>query len=235
MKKNEIFRFKQFDVAHQINAQKVSTDSVLLGAWADLENVTAILDIGTGCGVLSLMAAQRNLNAEIIAIEIENSFAEEAKVNFRNSRFSSRINLINEDVRNYSSRTFNHIICNPPYFSDSLKSDIISRNKARHDLNLSFESLAESSSKLLDKAGKISLVIPFEKMDEVVKSFSSFELYLSRSCKVKHTLNSKYSLALLEFHNERNEIKDSSELIIKNENEFTDKYKKLLSEFLLIF
>lgn len=235
MKKNEIFKFKQFDVAHQINAQKVSTDSVLLGAWADLEKSENILDIGTGCGVLSLMAAQRNLNAEIIAIEIENSFAEEAEVNFKNSRFSSRINLINEDVRDYSSTKFDHIICNPPYFSDSLKSDIISRNKARHDLNLSFDSLAESSSKLLNDNGRISLVIPFEKKDEVVKSFSTFELYLSRSYMVKHTLRSKYSLCLLEFQNERIEFIESSELIIKSDNEFSFEYKNLLSEFLLIF
>lgn len=235
MKKNEVFRFKQFDVFHEINAQKVSTDSVLLGAWADLENSNRILDIGTGCGVLALMAAQRNLQTEIIAIEIENSFAEEAAINFINSPFSKRIILVNEDVRNYSGEKFNNIICNPPYFSNSLKSDQNSRNQARHDLNLSFESLAETVSKLLHKDGKVSLVISEARKPEIVKSFFTFELYVTRCCDIKHTLDSSVSLVLLEFQTEKKELFSSIELIIKKGNEFTDDYKKLLSEFLVIF
>jgi tRNA1Val (adenine37-N6)-methyltransferase len=35
---------------------KVGTDSVMLGAWANLENSQFILDIGTGSGLLALMA-----------------------------------------------------------------------------------------------------------------------------------------------------------------------------------
>ncbi len=235
MKKNDVFRFKQFDVLHQINAQKVSTDSVLLGAWTDIEKSNTILDIGTGCGVLALMVAQRNLEAEIIAIEIEPSFAQEALANFTNSRFAKRIHLLNEDVRNFNKKKFDHIICNPPYFSDSLKSDIDSRNKVRHDLNLSFESLAETCSKLMTMDGKISLVIPIARKPDLVKSFSTFELYLARCCDIKHTIDSPVSLVLLEFQTKKNELVSSSELIIKNGNEFNNSYKQLLSDFLLVF
>lgn len=235
MKKNDVFRFKQFDVLHQINAQKVSTDSVLLGAWADLEKSNLILDIGTGCGVMALMAAQRNLQAEIIAVEIERSFAQEALTNFTNSPFSRRLHLFNEDVRNFNKMKFDHIICNPPYFSDSLKSEIDSRNKARHDLNLNFESLAETCSNLLMVEGKISLVIPISRKVELVKSFYSFEMYLARCCEIKHTIESNVSLALLEFQNKKLESVSSSELIIKNGNEFTHLYKQLLGNFLLAF
>ena len=50
---------------------KVGTDGVLLGAWAELEEAASILDIGTGTGLIALMAAQRNAQARIDAMEIE--------------------------------------------------------------------------------------------------------------------------------------------------------------------
>ena len=54
------FRFKRFNVAQPRSAMKVGTDGVLLGAWADLgESQGQILDIGTGTGLVALMAAQR--------------------------------------------------------------------------------------------------------------------------------------------------------------------------------
>jgi len=235
MKKNEVFKFKQFDIIHRVNAQKVSTDSVLLGAWADLIESKRILDIGTGCGVLALMSAQRNLNAEIIAIEIEKLFAEEARINFDHSQFSSRINLINLDVKNFSAGKFDHIICNPPYFSNSLKSNIHLRNNARHDLNLSFDSLAETVSKILDINGKISLVVPFIKQKDVIKSFATFELFPTRICKVSHNEESPSSLSLIEFQNSNRSLISESELVIKDGIEYNEKYRLLLRDFLTIF
>lgn len=54
------FRFKQFSVWHDQCAMKVSTDGILLGAWASISNETKqVLDIGTGTGLLSLMISQR--------------------------------------------------------------------------------------------------------------------------------------------------------------------------------
>ena len=53
---NDIFRFKQFSVRHDRCAMKVGTDGVLLGAWGSVEG-KRILDIGTGTGLIALMAA----------------------------------------------------------------------------------------------------------------------------------------------------------------------------------
>ena len=71
------FRFKQFEVEQNHSAMKVNTDAVLLGAWMSVpggETVRA-LDIGTGTGVIALMAGQRlaeaGVSAHIDAVEIE--------------------------------------------------------------------------------------------------------------------------------------------------------------------
>lgn len=55
------FNFKQFSVRQDDSALKVGTDAVLLGAAMSLNPGSDIrgLDIGTGTGVIALMAAQR--------------------------------------------------------------------------------------------------------------------------------------------------------------------------------
>ncbi|MGB0924997.1 MAG: tRNA (adenosine(37)-N6)-methyltransferase TrmM, partial [Pseudoalteromonas shioyasakiensis] len=45
------FVFKQFTVTQTRTAMKVSTDGILLGAWADINKAKRILDIGTGTGL----------------------------------------------------------------------------------------------------------------------------------------------------------------------------------------
>ena len=68
---------------------KVGTDGVLLGAWAELEEAASILDIGTGTGLIALMAAQRNAQARIDALEIEPAACREAAYNIRISPYVS--------------------------------------------------------------------------------------------------------------------------------------------------
>ena len=71
MAREKVFRFKQFNVINDKTAMKVGTDGVLLGAWCDVAAARRVLDVGTGCGVIALMLAQRNVGGTNNAIETE--------------------------------------------------------------------------------------------------------------------------------------------------------------------
>ena len=43
---NSCFKFKQFTIYHDKCAMKVGTDGVLLGAWAPVDDIKQILDVG---------------------------------------------------------------------------------------------------------------------------------------------------------------------------------------------
>ena len=75
--KNKRFKFKQFSIDGGQAGMPVSTDGVLLGAWAFTHHPKTILDIGTGTGLLALMCAQRFSDAQITAVDID-AFAFEA-------------------------------------------------------------------------------------------------------------------------------------------------------------
>jgi len=89
---NKPFKFKEFTINQDQCAMKIGTDSVLLGAWASVENNPySILDIGAGTGILSLMLAQRSSAQSIEAIEIDADAYEQCSDNFENSNWRDRL------------------------------------------------------------------------------------------------------------------------------------------------
>ena len=72
------FAFKQFKVEHDQCAMKVSTDGILLGAWADLSHANTLLDIGTGTGLLALMCKQRAPHLKVSAVEVDEAAYQQA-------------------------------------------------------------------------------------------------------------------------------------------------------------
>lgn len=199
------FRFKQFDCCHERSAMKIGVDSVLLGAWADVCDAKRILDVGSGCGLLALMCAQRNANADIVGVEINPDAAAEMSDNFVSSPWSDRLAGINEDIRIYvvsaleQGSQFDFIICNPPYFDSGVDETESSRMTARHQGSLSPYSLLGISSLLLTEGGKVSMILPSMYADDVVSYASMQGLGLVRRQDVQGTPSSEIKRTLLEF------------------------------------
>ena len=199
------FRFKQFTVDDSNSAMKVGTDSVLLGAWADFSGCSTILDVGTGSGLLALMAAQE-CSAIITAIDIDEDAYLQATVNFNNSPWGDKIQCIHQGLEEYAcnqtaakARPFDHIITNPPYFINSLKSPDSGRNKARHNDGLPLKSLLEYSSLLLRDSGKLSIVFPYNDNFLLINQAREFSLNLSRQLIIIPKQGKEPNRILLEF------------------------------------
>lgn len=103
MTRENTFRFKQFAVLNDKTAVKVGTDGVLLGAWCDVREAKRVLDVGTGCGLIALMIAQRNADCIIDCIDIDEGAIEEAKINADNSPWSDRIHPFTADFKYFNT------------------------------------------------------------------------------------------------------------------------------------
>jgi len=156
------FKLKQFSLNHHRASMKVSTDSVLLGALCEANNAKNILDIGTGCGILSLMMAQKS-KARITAIDVDLASIEEADANFKRSSWPDRLQTQRMDLETFSRQAeipFDLIITNPPYFDQSLVSPNHQRNVARNANLLTFETLIVAVKTLLAPNGDFWLILP---------------------------------------------------------------------------
>lgn len=223
------FKFKQFDIQQSKEVFRVGTDGVLLGALADVNNVSRILEIGTGTGLISLMLAQRNLNADVLGLDINEQAAALTKVNFENSPFHIRLTNKHQDFKTFeTSVKFDLIVSNPPYFEES-GSD---KDKiARQMVELNFIQLISGSAQVLSQKGLLSVIIPVEAGESFISIAEEKGLFLNRRVNIKGIENSKIKRLVLEFSLNKEEFTESEFVIEKSPRMYSDQYLELTKEF----
>ncbi|MCH8554968.1 MAG: methyltransferase [Schleiferiaceae bacterium] len=238
---NTWFRFQQFTIEHAGCAMKVGTDGVLLGAWANLNPPPpeTILDIGTGTGLIALMLAQRFPNALVDAIEIEPNCFLQCQKNVSASPWANRIHPIQGDFLQFAqlntSKCYDLITCNPPFFRNAFSPNNTERKTARHgDDTLALEDLFYHVTKLISKVGVICLILPFDLLALSNRLAVENHLFIKRLTKVKGTPHAPVKRVLLELSPIHHDSWEEKLLIIEeNRNIRTTAYQSLTKHFYL--
>lgn len=176
---------------------KVGTDGTLLGAWA--RGGKAVLDIGTGTGLVALMMAQRFPASRVVGIDIDSEAVGQAVENAVASPFAERVSIVEADARAFSAVPFNAVVCNPPYFVDSLECPDKQRTLARHTSALTYGELMSAIRRLLADDGELSLVIPFDCKSRLEQEAMLAGFFKVRECAVKTTPRKQPRRYLLAF------------------------------------
>ena len=232
---NSVFRFKQFAIDQSGVPMKVGTDGVLLGAWLRIDGTEhRILDIGTGTGVIALMAAQRSTAEHIVGIDVESVSAERAQANFEASPWRERLRAECVAVQEYGAEPFDLIVSNPPYFVDSLLPPDGGRTRARHTASLPFGELDEAMCRLLAPQGRAALILPPAEMERFV---ALARLKMVRRCDVRSVPNGEVKRVMAEFAHSAVGKCDCQSLTIETvrRGEFSEEYRRLTKDFYLKF
>lgn len=234
---NKPFQFKQFSLDQDQCAMKIGTDGVLLGAWTSIENNPfSVLDIGAGTGILALMIAQRS-HAEVIeAIEIDDHAYEQCVDNFEQSPWNDRLFCYHASLGEFAEEiddTYDLIICNPPFYSETYKTKNDQRDLARFQDAMPFEQLLERMSSLLSEKGVFSVIIPCNEEQHFISLANKITLFPKRITRVKGTPSSDIKRSLIEFSFSKTVTK-TTELIIENSrHNYTEDYINLTRDFYL--
>lgn len=223
------FTFKYFDIQQSENVFRVGTDGVVLGALATIDNAKNVLEIGTGTGLISLMLAQRNPEAQFLGIDINTEAVHLTRINFENSVFHSRLKNIFRDLKTLESPVkFDFIVSNPPYFEES---ESVKDKVARQIVELNFQQLISKSSELLSEDGIFSVIIPFEAGEKFVGTAREHQLFLIRKINIYGIENSKVKRLILEFSPTEKQFEESDFIIEKSPRKYSDQYLELTKEF----
>jgi tRNA1Val (adenine37-N6)-methyltransferase len=234
MAHNNYFRFKQFTILQEHAAMRVGTDGVLLGTWATVDGVLSILDIGTGTGVIALMLAQRSI-ATIDAIDIEEGAIADARLNFSNSPWVGRLNLFHTSLQDFqTTKKYNCIVCNPPFFNNSLPSTSEKQKLARHATSLTFPELIKGVAGRLNPSGHFSLILPSEEENNFIALAANSGLFLNEITRVIPRPGFTPVRVLMEFSFTWSEVCES-ELVLETNtrHEYTPEAVKLFKDFYL--
>lgn len=154
----QIFRFKRFAVSHSAAAMKVGTDGVTLGAWARCSG--RVLDVGAGCGLIGLMAAQRGAS-EVEMVELDPAAAHEASENAAGSPWGAIVKVYCVDFLEFKpSGKYDNIISNPPFFATGELAPDPARAAARHQGELTPQAFMAKAAECLAPGGAVSVIIP---------------------------------------------------------------------------
>lgn len=220
---------------------KVGTDGVLLGAWAMFpggsvsERPVRILDVGAGSGLISLMLAQRYPDAEIVGLELDGVAVTRARENVRLSPFSDRISIIEGDFLDYDLQSFDHIVSNPPFFTETLLPPDASRATARHTATgLTFDALVEHAVTLLRVGGSFQVILPKSAQTQFHGHCNHFGLTLVRATDVRTVQRKDPKRVLLHFVKNRNAVTPHrDELILMEDGQRSAQYAALCRDFYL--
>lgn len=232
---NSFFEFKQFTIQQDSCAMKIGTDAVLLGAWSsfDKENGNCrILDIGTGTGILAIMAAQKNPTATVDAVEIDHEAFLQAKGNIGNSPWKDNIHITKCDISDFSTtQKYDYIVSNPPYFEKSLKSPDAQRSVARHTDTLSFDKLASSIKRLLNDEGKAYIILPAEAEDSMCSAAINHNLYLSHKANIITKDGQKAKRVIIVLRHNTSTYTEENITVRNSDGSYTEQYVKMTADF----
>ena len=161
---------------------RYSIEPFLLADFSRLHPGQEVLDIGTGCGIISLLMVYREPELKVTGIEIQDSAAAIAEENIVNNQM--RIKIICGDFLNteLSSEQFDLIVSNPPYrkINSGRRNPDEGKAIARHELKLSLSTLLDKAKPILKKGGHITLAYPPIRLQETLRELEMRELFPSR-------------------------------------------------------
>lgn len=214
---------------------RFSIDPVLLAYHVRPRPCDRVLELGTGCGIISLLLAYRNPDIRVYAIEIQPALAEIAALNVKENQMENRISIICKDMKelkqNMLSGPVDWVISNPPY--RRAETGRINPNDqravARHEIRVTMQDVLETARSMLRTCGRFALIFPAERTTDILAGMRYVRIepkFLRTIHSVRHT---EAKLVLIEGIKDGGPgIKIGRPLIIYHENgSYTDEAEKM--------
>ncbi len=216
---------------------KVCTDATLFGAMAPIAGGEQVLDIGSGSGLLSLMAMQLGAG-QVTAVELTEEACRDAQVNFAESPWVNGLELVNQSIQTFSAQSttqYDLIISNPPFFENHSKNPSSLRQAARHTDLLPFDELIQIVSERLKTSGLFYLLIPVSAVARLVELAGERGLHLIRRVDYAGFETSTAKVAALTFRDRADRFVYRRLVIYNAPRSYTEESAGYLRPFLLRF
>ncbi|MDR3568049.1 MAG: methyltransferase [Syntrophobacteraceae bacterium] len=154
-------------VCQEQKGYRFSLDAVLLAGLTRIDKNDRVLELGTGCGIISLILAYRaKTERKIAAVEIQPELAELARKNVEQNHFGDTIEVHRLDFREgagvLAAGSFDLVLSNPPYRKPGAGRVNPDRQKAlaRHELTATVTDVFEAARRLVPTGGRVAVVYP---------------------------------------------------------------------------
>ena len=149
---------------------RAGIDPILLAASVNVSAGQKVLDLGCGVGTASFAIGYRVKNVELYGIEIQKVFADLADLNSKENgiEFQVECSNISNLSSNITSKNFDHVIANPPYFDrkSSVRGINLSKEKSFGDTRPISEWLKVAAKRAKPK-GFVHFIVRSDRLMEI--------------------------------------------------------------------
>jgi tRNA1Val (adenine37-N6)-methyltransferase len=217
---------------------RFSIDAILLADHAFLKPGDRVVDIGTGCGIISLILAYRHPDIQIFGIEIQKELADIAMMNIMENHMQHLIRIFNFDAKKITptltSGCVDMVICNPPH-RETGSGRINANNQlavARHEIAMTVSDLIQAAERVLCRGGRFLAIYPVRRMIDVLNCMHTLNVEPKKLCMIHSKSDVNAIRCLIEgAKGGKPGVTVLPPLIIYNKNgTYTDRVKKMFSE-----
>lgn len=224
-----------------------SQDSVFLANMAKLSSSDAVLDLGCGSGILSTLALVKKHVKKAVGIELQPRVADMARDSAIQNGLQDKFEVICADVKDIRSilkaESFDKVLCNPPYFTNSGNSgqksvsdegnDALNINAkteksvSRTESTATLDDFVKGASYALRFGGDAWFVIKADRMASLIYSLKSYNLEPKEATLIYPKPTSDVDVVIIKARKGAKEgLKISPFFVTDDNGEYTDKYKE---------
>lgn len=155
---------------------RFSVDALLLSEFAMPGRNDRVIDLGAGCGVISMVMAKRFKEISILAVEVQDTLAMFCRKNIDLNKLHNRMKLLHSDLKEINSfctaGSVDYVVSNPPYRSPLAGRISLDSQEAlaRHEILMTLDDLLVAAAYLLKTGGRFSVIYPAERFVALASS-----------------------------------------------------------------
>jgi tRNA1(Val) A37 N6-methylase TrmN6 len=216
------------------NGYRFSVDAPILADFLPARPTREALEIGTGSGIVALLALYKKKFAAIHGLEIQPGLAHLARLNAEENGFLQNFPVTTGDFNELYNdfQGIKYIFSNPPYFETprgrlSPNPEI---RDARAETKLTLAQLLEKSYAALGKKGSLYLILPHARYARTMKLAQQTGFYTGRLRLIFSFKDGKPDRFLVQLSNYSVSFVEMKPLIIfKEKSVYTDEMDKILT------
>lgn len=179
-------------------------DAVLLTSFAYIKRKDRVVDLGTGTGIIPLLAYGKYTPSTIVGVEIQPLVAEMANRSIAMNELTDIIKIHQGDIKKapseIGSNIFDVALSNPPYkkANTGIINETDTKAISRHELMIKLDELVFSASKLLKDGGRFYMIHRPERLKDIILSLDKHKFAPKRMKFVHSKVKDKPSMFLIE-------------------------------------
>ena len=198
---------KQFDLQlfQPRSGYRYSLDPLLLARFcATVPLGGSIVDLGAGCGVISLLLARINPDASVLAVENNPDMAALVERNIQHNDLTERVTLFANDVlalrKSHHCSTFDLVVSNPPFRTagSGKISPRSGRDSARHETTAGLADFIAAAKYLVKPSGRICFIHLPERLPEFMALTAQMKLSVLRLRMIHSNAESPATMFIVE-------------------------------------